>query len=578
MEFIVLDMENYKVQNDHGSMLPQEMAERYLDVTIASAFSQDEVDESLLLTGLGHLAELANVELWGSRLSEKLINRLYLLISTTQTKDVVTTQASLLVLTLLSEYLSSNAVPSQANLAYLCTVFQSDVTLLEQFAVLLKKYENNTIVCQKIIRYLALHIQCILKWGSLDTKAAYPFAIKTNMNFKSSGLISVLSKMLYSKRLSIQHMMPLMNSFLIQLKSLKSFLRGLRCEDYESKVASSVKENTHKLFDVYDITRERFIKSNADYQNMSGLSILQVINLKYILLQSNLTAKKAFTEQLMFQEYPLPLFKTVTELSNMLWEYLEMSKLAVETQIYRVQLIFHAEEILVTLLANMVTMWEKSKSETPSDFESLLELVKILIIESDKKCQEQQDSHFRAFIEVCESSNYDKLRQLQVTQWRDKKYNNWSKDISSFDDILENQVQEFVRYQRLLLMQKGTWVYSENPTEAKDKLPKVSFIALSDNQMNLLIREFKHKVEKTPTVEDNDIVTLDQSATLNSKTLVIPLKNIANIQSKQIEVDKKLPEGARLINILQNTVYTEVIIHDRNAKILASFFLESTES
>ncbi|QEU62463.1 hypothetical protein KDRO_F03920 [Kluyveromyces lactis] len=577
METIIHDMENHKVQNDHGVMLEQDTAERYLDVIIASAFSQSETDEALLLTGLGHLSELAAADLWKPRITDELIGRLYDLIISTQSKDLITLHASLSVLTLLSENLVLHPPSSQISLTVLCSVLHSGPDLLEQFVCLLKTYENNPTTCQEIIKYLCLHLECILQWVSEDDKTAVTFVARTNMMLKDVGVLNELSSLLYAHKHN-KDLVGSIEQFLVQLKRLKGAVKDLPNNEYDIEATSVVKELIHKLFDVYEITQQRFMKSNEEYTDLDGLTVLQLLNIRFILRQNDLTFKKAYTEQLMFEEYPLPLLKTVACLSEIVWDYFEMSNLKLGSKAHKMHFIFFTKEIIAVLLGTMVTLWDKSRSETKEDFESLLELIKILLHKADKICRTKHDSFVETFVEVCETSTYEDLRQLQVAEWREKQFNDWAEDISSFDEILQNQVQEFVRYQRLLLMQKGTWVYSENPIEAKDKLPKVSFIALSDNQMNLLIKEFKHKVEKTPTVEDNEIVAIDHSAMVNNKTVVIPLKNIINIQSRQIELDRKLPEGARLINILQNTIYREVTTFDRNGKILSAFFLESTES
>ncbi|CDO94947.1 unnamed protein product [Kluyveromyces dobzhanskii CBS 2104] len=577
MDAIIHDMENHKVQNDSGVMLEQETAERYLDVIIASAFSADEVDDALLLNGLGHLSELAAMDLWKERITGQLINRLYELIISSQCKDLATLHAALSVLTVVSEILIAQSPPSEVQLSHLCLALHSDSALLEQFAVLLESFENNPTTCQRIVAYLTLHIQCVRKWAAQGEKSAVQLSASTNTALKDLGILDQLSKLLYEHK-NNKDLVGSIDQLCIQVKILEGLLKDLPCQGYDLKENVVVKELVRKLFDVYERNQERFLQSNEGYTDLGNFSVLQVLNVSFILRQHNLTFKKAFTEQLMFRDHPLPLLEAVAKLSDVLWEYFEMTNLTPGNALYKTHMIFHTKELMSVLLGKMVTIWGKTESETKEDFESLLQLIRILIRKADKVCLTQQESYVETFINVCDTSAYDDLRKLQVAEWREKQYNDWAEDIISFDEILQNQVQEFVRYQRLLLMQIGTWVYSENPIEAKGKLPKVSFIALSDNQMNLLTKEFKHKVEQTPTVEDNEIFTLDRSAVVDNKTIVIPLKNIVNIQTKQIELDRKLPEGARLINILQNTVYTGVTTYDRSGKISSAFFLESTES
>lgn len=579
MDAIIQELENCKAHANNAGTLSQESSERYLDLLITSLFSQDAVerDDKLLLIGLGHLSDMASVETWKQRLSPDLINKIYDLIISQQSDDLATTQASTSILTKLSQICLSNSPEVEALLEHLCISLQTNNNILALLHFLLQKYNKNMMICFKIVNYLSLHIECLVKWCSRGEKTAIQIATATNIALKDIGILDEIDVILKSQKRE-SSIINAVDAFIKSFKRLKTCLVELDPIEYEIETVQQVKALIHQLFDVYEVTKERFSKSNKECENLAGLTIIEILNLRFALIQNDLTFKKQFTEQLMFQETPLPLLKSISGISDIIWKYLDMSNDQIETKPYKKHFILHFKEIIISLLNMLAKMWEISKSGTLGDLESLLGLVRILILKVDKICQTEEDSFLELFSEICETSSYEDLRQLQVAQWRTKQYQDWADDISSFDEILRNQVQEFVRYQRLLLMQKGTWVYSENPIEAKDKLPKVSFIALSDNQMNFLIREFKHKVETSPSVNDNEIECIDRSALLNNKTLVIPLKNIANIQSRQIELDRKIPEGARLINILQTTIYTEVTIFERNGKILSVFYLESAKS
>lgn len=576
MDSILRDMEKHMAQNGPSVKLNQDIAERYLEVTIASIFTENSVEDNQLLASLGYLAELAEDELWSSRISELFLSALRSIILDRQRENAANVNASLSILMCLANVGLKDGNDNHMHLIQFCKVFQPKDTLLVQFLDMMKSNENNNTILIKLVKYLCLHIDCLLQWMSFDDIEAPAIATATNVMLKQTGVLNELSRLLYLKQGHKELRELIGHQFVNRLKRLKYVLAGFKAVEYELEETALVKEWIHKLFEGNEAIKRKFIESNETHTDFQGLSILHLLNLRFTLIQDNLTLKKAFTEQLLFHDYPIPLLETVCRLVNFILDALELASSDKPT-IQNAHFVLNMKEILVALLRKTVNIWEKSKSQNFEDLSSILELVKILFYKCSDACEQKTNLFIETFINICEETTYENLRTLQVEQWKKKQYKNWSKDINSFNEILCDQVQEFVRYQRLLIMQKGTWVYSENPTENKHKLPKVAFIALSDNQMNLLSREFKHKMEKSPTVEDNEIV-LNDPAVSYSRTTVIPLKNIANIKSKQIEIDRNMPEGSRLINLLKNTVYTEVAALDRNGKVLTLFFLESAKS
>ena len=176
------------------------------------------------------------------------------------------------------------------------------------------------------------------------------------------------------------------------------------------------------------------------------------------------------------------------------------------------------------------------------------------------------------------SMSYRFARTLQLDSIKKEQYRTWSSSIASFDTMLSGQVHDYVRHQRLLQLQKGTWVYAENPLNSEAGTPKVYFLIVSDNHASLLAREFETQTNDSPYLFDNKILTSPGCEALaNGRTKVVVLKHITSFKSTGLTTPSRRTGNNVYVKLDESNVYTEVELKDRNNKTVLKFYLDTEE-
>lgn len=385
--------------------------------------------------------------------------------------------------------------------------------------------------------------------------------------------------------LSIDELRPLIIDEYLPVKmQLAKFLESKTLQQASIELKQNLYHairNTNIFLRSYEM---EFGSLNDSMAELNQLNTLQVYDMLSFLDNSNTVFIKNLTEQLLFKSSPFPFFKVIFEVSSEMQNFLNRFDEDDDSKISMAGHILNRESLLESLMCCILRFWSESQSTSRNDMDSLLQLVPIIL---DKMYCSIRDTNlkrsgsaFEVGIELLESFDYSTARLWQLEMIRNLHYQQWSDQISGFVDILSNQVHDYVRHQRLLLLQKGTWAYSENPIDEGSTNPRVYFIVVSDNHANLLARRFDHKLDETPFVEDNVICTKSEANSFPNpnSTIVVPIKIIDSFASKELRAENNAAEVPQVVNISKKNIYTEVKLLDKSQKCLLQMYLDTKEA
>lgn len=576
LEKIEGKLKDFKAKNSASLKLPQDVSIAYLqEVTELLHKTENNKKRSQdIIVLLAHLVTACNPE----AICELLINNpmfwndFFREVGNGNNEVLKAVVATLQTITSL---LLDSPQKLASSLQTFCTSFHSNCFVVEILANKLSFQEDRTLVIG-IIQTLADYMKCLEVLTKLNPRLSATLTSDTKLLLQESGFLAGLSLLLEEKYEDEDLRHVIVGEFVIALKKIKVFMASTKVKDHHITLADKLFELINQTFNLDETTKTKFLSVNAEYRDVSNLNILQIVDLVLFLRDANLSFKKTFTEQLMFEDYPFPMFKALVAISDTLFKSFRINVFDVENRTYIIHYLLNKELLIFALMDKLLRLWVKSQAEDVSDLESLLNLLSIVFEQIDNS-EIGTGSGIEQGLAIINSSTYSNLRVAQITDLRKSHYNNWSQHISEFDEMLSSQVSDYVRHQRLLQLQKGTWVFAENPLDQNVKQPKVYFLVLSDNQLNLLAKGFKYKVEERPTVENNEIITSGENS-IKKKTTVIPLRNINSFHSKEIHLDKKIPENAKLINIINKSIFTEVQLLDKSSKLLIKFYLDTKEA
>lgn len=317
----------------------------------------------------------------------------------------------------------------------------------------------------------------------------------------------------------------------------------------------------------------------------SEMSLLQVLDVVVFLKEPDLSFKRIFIEHLLFGGNPFPFYKAVSRISDELHEFFVIHQSEIKQKPYLISFIMNKESFLESIMKVQLKVWIESGASTKEDMESLFRLIPVILEELDSLLQriygtvplDEIPDMVNNFIR---SIDYRKGRGFQLDLMRESQLRKWDRQMIEFDSILFSQVQDFVKNQRLLQFQRGIWVYSQNPTDTITRTPRVYFTVVSDNQLNLLVKEFDSKTEEDPIVEGMEIVYNHPTPVQplsHSATIVIPLKSILFFESRSVSLKSASSSTTRLISLGQNNGYTKVKLLDKNRKRLLKVYLDTDE-
>lgn len=360
------------------------------------------------------------------------------------------------------------------------------------------------------------------------------------------------------------------------------FMSAFTLNEYTTPLETRMFEAVEDALNLDSSIMEKFKEANQGYNDLHNIKFIESYHLVVFLKNPNLSFKKTLGEELLFGSAPFPLYKAFFNVLIQLDQFLDSKKKDILSTLYHIAFLLSKDAFLYALMDKLLKMWVVSQGTTRTDMDSLLEIIPIMLDQIDKstKFLSNTSPHGSVSIalETLNNIDYGVARQLQLENIKEKHYKKWSNSIGAFDELLSGQVQDYVKHQKLLRLQKGAWVYSENPLDRQIRSPKVYFMVLSANQVNLLVREFPAKTEMTPYVEENQIFgSTEKDSAAFERTIAIPLHNITDFEVQELQMDNKIPDDARLVKVIRKDFYTGVNFLDKHGRVILKIYFDTKE-
>ncbi|QLQ81080.1 hypothetical protein HG537_0E04350 [Torulaspora globosa] len=391
-----------------------------------------------------------------------------------------------------------------------------------------------------------------------------------------TGLWDVLTAMLSVNDGRIE----IINKLVGYRRKMLTFLKLVAIHDYQTPL----KDRLLTALDKASGEQKVKFEETAEFRNMNNVNLLQALNISTFLNSKNLTFLKTLTEQQLFGTRPFPLFYACLHVCDTTDDMIEKLEKKNTDVVHNITFSLNKDKLMYALMDRLLKSWVESQAESEEDLNSLLMLMPITFERINKSIPDSSKlsprEYLRLALNVIQEVNYKLARQLQLDALTETTYEKWSKHVGYFDDMLANQVRDYLHHQRLLQLQKGTWGYAENPLDPKIKSPKVYFMVLSANQAKLLVREYSGISERTPFTEENEILTPSESehSDEKSKTRVVPISSICFFTSERISFNDKTPTDSHLVNVIQKNVYTKVEFFNESDKSLLVVFFHTKEA
>ncbi|ODV84546.1 hypothetical protein CANARDRAFT_8528 [[Candida] arabinofermentans NRRL YB-2248] len=264
---------------------------------------------------------------------------------------------------------------------------------------------------------------------------------------------------------------------------------------------------------------------------VDNYSVLTVVQMKCFLKSPNITFKKQYFEHTMFANensyFPLGNFgHTISRLLD-----------NVDIQDYpNLEHIFYAfnNEIYYMLMFKALNIWISSRAET-EDYDKTMKVLGSVLQLVDELLE---NLSLDEALESLNEMEYDQLKKYQIERLKKSKNDSWSPLTANFNKDIANQALNFVKDQRFLELSKGSWVYTENPTEVTKANKKQThyFVILSSNNQSLIYKEFPKRTAEAPNIDkDGTKIEFNQILKIDST----PLTSDAT-SSKLISINSRL--------------------------------------
>lgn len=403
-----------------------------------------------------------------------------------------------------------------------------------------------------------------------------------------NGYFSINHYQLYSLNYLIQYFLKLQKSeyFII----LNNILQDQRFKQILSPSIKKLNESLLKILntlneikvDQHNILQLSMIEETSefamqkDHQSfiINNFSILQLIDFYFFSQSSNITFKKSFHEQMLFNNnksemFPLiPVSQRVTTLLLAIFQTDQSTSFPILKQYLFLRDLLH-----FNIISKFLEIWKESGAQQ-DELQNLSPLVEILL----KHLNDELNDELHVvdqILTIFKTTNYSKLREIQLNNYKNENLSKASLEIQSFDKILKNQVFEFIKNQRFLQLSKGAWVFADLPTfNTSDQTTTPDsnfyFMILSPNFKNLLYKEYKFKTQNIPDI--------DKIGT------PIQINSIANFKIEEIQqvdptaIRTNPSESSRLINLVGKTIINKITLINRKGKVLFTFYAKKQDS
>lgn len=373
-----------------------------------------------------------------------------------------------------------------------------------------------------------------------------------------------------------------------------------RIKQFEILEQSTLKEHSgmykratkmfERLTPTNPVLRERFENGNQIMKNLESLNFLEYVVIQSFFDWPDEEFIKKYRQHLLFDEYQFPVLDVIKRIMKECFKFFLQNQSELRIKPYYAVMVLKSDLLIYLLVSLELDMWIESKASTEEDLESLLCLIPVVITELDRLVNRKfpdssTDSLAETIFGFLHSLTYKSVRKFQKEQIKQARIQMWSHKFNEFDIMLASNVKSYVKHQRLLQLQMGTWVYSTNPLLKETVTPSVYFIILSHNQSELLAREFPLKTQERPIVNQNRIMASeldDQNYSIHTnQTLSIPLKKIAIFEKFVLKskCNSSSTEGkSRLVSLVNEKYLSQITLKDVNKKDLLHMYLDNKES
>ncbi|AQZ09601.1 YLL007C [Zygosaccharomyces parabailii] len=473
--------------------------------------------------------------------------------------------------------LRESGVDTQA-ITSLCRFLSTSDMILPILSANLSTQRTSMRVNFDILESIDGALRCLVCLCERDPMNAAVIVPSSFFLFQDCGFWNILISLLPMEELKseiLEVILPLRNRIF-------KFMASLNLKEFPTPLETKMMESITDTLSFDGNLKSKFEEVNQGYGDLHSIKLIEAFHLVIFLKNANLSFKKTLSEELLFGSNPFPLYKAFFSILDQLHQFLNSQAKDTSMTTYYAAFLLDRDAFIYTIMDKLLKMWVVSQGESKNDIHSLLETIPIMLDQIDKVIKNFPDLSPQGAVslaqETIEGINYERARQLQLESIKRKHQEKWSKATSDFEKLLSEQVHDYVRHQRLLQLQKGTWAFSENPLDRNVPCPKLYFMVLSANQVNLLVREFPTKMEVTPFIEENGIFSSSEKDQAGfEKTTAIPLHTIVDFETAELLLENKAPDNPRLVNVIQKDFYTGVNFLDKYRKTVLKVFFDNKD-
>ncbi|CAM9017899.1 hypothetical protein WICANDRAFT_77460 [Wickerhamomyces anomalus NRRL Y-366-8] len=543
----------FEKQKAKGKYLEESVSLQFLNDLKAHITNQSpDKFKSIIL--LSHVIRSSKPnELFVNVLDETLLNGILGSITKSTTVDYIMATFRILLIMLKGEIF--NQVDPSEYLNPLLRSLNSNLLFLDVLST--KLYTENVDLILKSLEF-------INGYFSINHYQLYSlnYLIKYFLKLQKSEYFIILNNILQDQRFK-QILSP-------SIKKLnESLLKILN-------TLNEIKVDQHNILQLSMIEETSEFAMQKDHQSfiINNFSILQLIDFYFFSQSSNITFKKSFHEQMLFNNnksemFPLiPVSQRVTTLLLAIFQTDQSTSFPILKQYLFLRDLLH-----FNIISKFLEIWKESGAQQ-DELQNLSPLVEILL----KHLNDELNDELHVvdqILTIFKTTNYSKLREIQLNNYKNENLSKASLEIQSFDKILKNQVFEFIKNQRFLQLSKGAWVFADLPTfntsdQSTTPDSNFYFMILSPNFKNLLYKEYKFKTQNIPNI--------DKIGT------PIQINSIANFKIEEIQqvdptaIRTNPSESSRLINLVGKTIINKITLINRKGKVLFTFYAKKHDS